>query len=105
MTKKPPPHTHGRHGLLRFLATDLPEADLLAALRVIEAFKSFENTREYDMPFELWVRLEQLEDYLRLLLDPSHNTDDSRALAFLGSVRGSSRKRKEALAVVAGEAQ
>ena len=54
-------------GLRRFLATPISQADLRTALMVIETFKSLENTDEYMMPFIGWARLEQLEDYLRLL--------------------------------------
>ena len=56
-------------GLIRFLETKRSRQDLEAALSVIEEFKQLETTVEYMLqPFSLWVRLEQLEDYLRLLL-------------------------------------
>lgn len=87
MTTKQPALMSNKHGMLRFLATDLPASDLQAALRVIEAFKALENESEFGMPFSMWVRLEQLQDYLCMLTDPEHKTDDTRAAAFLRRVR------------------
>ena len=89
MTTKKPALMNDKHGMLRFLATDIPECDLQAALRVIEAFKALENDHEFGMPFSMWVRLEQLQDYLRMLTDPEHKTEDTKAAAFLRRVRKS----------------
>lgn len=82
------------YGLLNFLGTPIPVEDLKTALRVIEAFKKCESAAEWmDMPFSAWLRLEQLEDYLGMLTDPKHETDDTTALKHLKKLR---RKKKEA---------
>lgn len=82
------------HGLLKFLGTSLPEDDLKTALRVIEAFKKCESADEWmSMPFSAWLRLEQLEDYLGMLTDPEHETDDTRALNHLKKLKKLCQKK------------
>jgi hypothetical protein len=62
---------------------------LATALKVIQAFKQCEGVDEWMQPFEKWVRLEQLEDYLRLLTETEvDSVDDDRAIEFLRGVRG-----------------
>ena len=83
--------TKESEGLLAFLRTEIPTAELATPLKVIQAFKQCEGVDEWMQPFEKWVRLEQLEDYLRLLTGTeADNVDDDRAIKFLRAVRSES---------------
>jgi hypothetical protein len=76
-------------GLLRFLETKRPLDDLQSALSVIREFKSLESRDEWaEMPFIGWCRLEQLEDYLKLLTgDGADEVSDEIAKAYFAVIR------------------
>lgn len=81
--------TNEADGLLRFLVADIPEDDLRTTLRVLQTFKGFESTQEWMMPFDLWARLEQLEDYLRIRLNVEvDEVDDERAKEYYENLKG-----------------
>jgi hypothetical protein len=72
-------------GLLRFMRTTRPREELRVALDVIRDFKACENRDEWAMPFHHWMRLEQLEDYLKLLVgDRPDEVSDQTALDYFG---------------------
>lgn len=79
-----PETSHTEEGVLAFLRTDLPSDDLVAALRVIRAFKDCESREEWmAIPIAAWGKLEQLEDILKLLTDTdASEVDDQRMLEF-----------------------
>lgn len=63
LSKKP-------EGLWRFLLSGRTKGELIIALKILNEFKSNESREEYiGFPFESWKRLDQLQDYLRLLTD------------------------------------
>lgn len=75
-------------GLISFLRTDISQDDLATALRVILAFKDCESQDDWLQPFHMWVRLEQLEDYLKLLTGTgTEAVEDQKAIDFLKAVR------------------
>jgi hypothetical protein len=57
-------------GIIRFLQTKTSREDLATALRVLREFKACENDPEwFEVPFEAWAKLEQLEEFLAHLVD------------------------------------
>lgn len=57
-----------QNGLLDFLTTKTSKEDLVTTLRVLEEFKGHESKEEWMYcSFDTWVKLEQFEDYLRIL--------------------------------------
>jgi hypothetical protein len=76
-------------GLLRFLITKRSLGDLKIALAVLREFKECEGTYEWiATPLAAWAKLEQLEDYLKLLTDTqAGKVDDDRARDYLARVR------------------
>jgi hypothetical protein len=76
-------------GLLRFLATKRSLSDLKIALAVLREFKKCEITHGWAaIPFATWTKLEQLEDYLKLLTDTqAGEVRDARARDYLARVR------------------
>ena len=57
-----------REGILTFLNTTRSKEELRTALSVIEEFKASESEAEwFGIMFSAWAKLEQLEDFLRLL--------------------------------------
>jgi hypothetical protein len=76
---------HTEEGCIAFLRTDISKDDLATTLRVIAAFKACESREEWlSIPFAAWGKLEQLEDYLKLLTGTdAESVDDERAIEFL----------------------
>lgn len=76
-------------GLLNFLKTTRSKEDLKTALSVLEEFKQAESSAEYfGGSFSLWVRLEQFEDYLRLLTGEGVNqVDDKIAKSYFEALK------------------
>lgn len=60
-----------KDGILRFLSSDkFSTAELKTALDVLRHFKDMESSAEwFDIPFDAWAKLEQMEDYLKLMTD------------------------------------
>lgn len=74
--------------LLNFLGTKRPVEELRTALAVIQEFKEHESQEEWMRPFMMWTRLEQLEDYLKLLTETDAETvSDKRAIDHLRQLR------------------
>lgn len=65
-----------KDGILRFLSSDKFSAtDLKTALDVLHHFKDMESSDEWlYIPFAAWAKLEQMEDYLKLMTNS--NTED-----------------------------
>lgn len=61
--------------LIEFLETERTKEELNTALDIIKEFKEKESEREF-MQFscESWQRLEQLEEYLKLLINREKDT-------------------------------
>jgi hypothetical protein len=75
-------------GLLRLLETERPLDELRVTLATIREFKELESRDEWMMRFIAWVRLEQLEDYLRLLTnDGADEVSDEVARAYFAAMR------------------
>lgn len=72
-------------GALRFLLTKRTPEELKTALEILEEFKQQENQAEwYHTPFDCWMKLEQMEDYLRLLTgDGAEDVKDETAKKYL----------------------
>jgi hypothetical protein len=65
---------------LDFLKADLDPKDLEAALRVIRSFKECESTEEWGAtPFDRWMKLEQLEEFLAHRVEGAPLADDTLA--------------------------
>ena len=76
-------------GVIKFLGTKRSSEELKTALDVIEEFKSFETKEEWiECPFSCWVKLEQLQDYLKLLTNTGvEDVDDYKAIKYLEQIR------------------
>lgn len=77
-----------KFGLIEFLKTKRSSKELCSALKVIEEFKSCESPEEYiGHDFCTWSRLEQLEDYLRILTnDGEGKVSDKTAKAYFSNI-------------------
>ena len=61
-----------------FLKTQRSQAELAIALTVLREFKECESTEEWALaPFQAWVKLEQLEEYLDHLVNGVALADDT----------------------------
>ncbi len=61
-----------------FLKTKTSKEDLKIALKVLKEFKSFESQREWALnPFSVWIKLEQLEEFLAYLVDGKDLEEDT----------------------------
>lgn len=80
---------HPAEGLLRFLETKRPLDELRVTLATIREFKSLESRDEWaETPFIGWLRLEQLEDFLKLLTgDGANEVTDKMAKAYFAAIR------------------
>jgi hypothetical protein len=76
-------------GLWQFLGTKRSAEDLKTALAVLLEFKECESQREWLLhPFATWGKLEQLEDYLTLLIgDGDEDVTDESAPLILAACR------------------
>ncbi len=79
----------GRPGLWQFLKTKRSVEELKTALAVIEEFKDCESEREWlALPFAMWTKLEQLEDYLRLVTgEGAEEVKDETAIHLWQAIR------------------
>ena len=77
------------NGLLDFLKTSRSKDELKLCLDILEEFKDKESSTEWLMcPFITWSKLEQFQDYLRLLTDTDvSEVDDETAKEFLKTCR------------------
>lgn len=75
--------------LLEFLKTTRTTEELNLVLDVLKEFKSHESDLEWaGCSFESWVKLEQFEDYLKLLTERDvERVQDSRAKKYLETLR------------------
>jgi hypothetical protein len=61
-----------------FLDTNRAAPDLRVALEVLREFKAGENDEEYlATPFQAWVKLEQLEEFLEHLVEGKPLREDT----------------------------
>ena len=76
-------------GLVTFLNTDRNKGELKIALDVIQEFRSKESLEEWGLcPFDCWVKLEQLEDYLKLLTRTDvDSVDDNKAIQYFKEIK------------------
>ncbi len=90
------------NGLLEFLKTKRTKEELKLCLEILEEFKSCENQMEWMMcNFSTWVKLEQFQDYLRLLTDTElENVDDEQAKEFLNTVKSQTEQIEDLKATV-----
>lgn len=66
--------------IIDFLKTTLPKQDLEAALRAVRAFKECESQEEwFHIQFAAWAKLEQLEEFLKHLVEGVPLADDTIA--------------------------
>jgi len=74
-------------GLIEFLDTTRSKDELKIALSVIEEFKGKESEVEWaSFSFESWQRLEQLQDYLRLLTGIDvKEVNDNTAISYIAN--------------------
>jgi hypothetical protein len=76
-----------KNGIIDFLKTNRSEAELRTALEVLREFKKCESAAEWGLcPFQAWVKLEQLEEFLAYLTDKEPMKDDARAIAVRAGV-------------------
>jgi hypothetical protein len=69
----------GHVGIVDFLKTETPKADLATTLRVLREFKECESQEEWFMiNFEAWAKLEQLEEFLDHLVNDADLKDDTK---------------------------
>ena len=68
----------GHMAITDFLDTQIPKADLTAALRVVREFKEGESKQEWlEIPFMAWTKLEQLEEFLGHLVEGTPLAEDT----------------------------
>lgn len=74
--------------LLEFLKTKRTKEELNIVLDILKEFKGHESTEEWVFcSFESWVKLEQFEDYLRLLTGREiEEVDDDHAKEYLSAL-------------------
>jgi hypothetical protein len=61
-----------------FLKTKRTKEELKAALKVLTEFKECESQEEWlEIPFMAWTKLEQLEEFLKYLVDGEPLEDDT----------------------------
>ena len=74
--------------LLEFLKTKRTKEELSLVLDILKEFKGHESKEEWAFcSFESWVKLEQFEDYLRLLTDREvEDVDDDKAKEYLSAL-------------------
>lgn len=67
--------------LLEFLKSKRTKEELNLALDILQEFKKHQSQKEWAFcSFESWVKLEQFEDYLRLLTNRElEEVDDTKA--------------------------
>ena len=77
------------NGLLDFLKTKRTKEELKLCLDILKEFKGHESQMEWLWcSFSTWVKLEQFEDYLRLLTDTEvEDVSDERAKEFFKNCR------------------
>lgn len=77
-----------RGGILTFLKTQRSKEELRTALAVLTEFKECESQAEwFGIMFDAWAKLEQLEDFLRLLTgDGANKVTDQRALDYFAEL-------------------
>ena len=75
-------------GMLRFLKTARSKSELSLALDVLIEFKGCESVGEWAaIPFAAWAKLEQFQDYLRLLTGRDvKEVDDQTAKDYLAAL-------------------
>lgn len=75
--------------LLEFLKTKRTKEELNLVLDILKEFKGHESQEEWAFcSFESWVKLEQFEDYLRLLTEREiEEVDDDRAKEHLSALQ------------------
>lgn len=78
--------------LLEFLKTKRTKEELNLVLDILKEFKGHESTEEWAFcSFESWVKLEQFEDYLRLLTEREiEEVDDDKAKEYLSALANES---------------
>ena len=71
--------------LLEFLKTKRTKDELKLVLDILKEFKNNESEKEFIYcSCESWIKLEQFEDYLRLLTDTEvEKVEDSRAKEYM----------------------
>jgi hypothetical protein len=76
------------NGLLDFLKTKRTKEELKLCLDILKEFKECESQAEWLMcSFSTWVKLEQFEDYLRLLTDTeTESVNDEQAKHFFSKL-------------------
>lgn len=76
-------------GLHQFLRTERSVDELKTALAVILEFKDHESAQEWGaVMFACWSKLEQLEDYLKLMTDTDvESVNDKIAKAMMQAIR------------------
>lgn len=76
--------TKNENGLLEFLKTKRTKEELKLCLDILKEFKGCETKTEWLMcSFESWAKLEQFEDYLRLLTETEvEEVEDEQAKEF-----------------------
>lgn len=76
--------TKNKNGLLEFLKTKRTKEELKLCLDILKEFKGCENEMEWLVcSFESWIKLEQFEDYLRLLTNTeTEEVNDDTAKEF-----------------------
>jgi predicted transcriptional regulator len=74
--------------LLEFLKTKRTKEELSLVLDILKEFKEHESEKELAFcSFESWVKLEQFEDYLKLLTEREvEDVDDNRAKEYLSAL-------------------
>lgn len=61
-----------------FLKTTRSKEDLQIVLEVLQEFKNNESTEEWLMiPFEAWIKLEQLEEFLEYMVNEKPLKEDT----------------------------
>ena len=75
--------------LIDFLKTTRTKEELSLALDILKEFKNNESQNEWlNFPFESWARLEQLEDYIKILTDIDlDSVDDIHAKEYFKSIK------------------